>query len=295
MFRGAEATDTYAQRLDADGNPMWTINGVLVIADDDDSWIASDGNGGAIIMSYYGYVNRVDSEGNLLWGDADNPVTYSIGDPWAPKIVSDGEGGAILTWMEDDDTAVQRINQDGEKLWGVSGNPVLLSGTVNPSCPRLVPSGDGGAIVIWIDSTEYTLWAQKIDGDGSTVWTDGGVLVSSEDSFGGDTIDLASDGHGGAFITWEDDDDETLWAKGIQADGDFMWPGAVRLSAVEILMTQPSTRARPTKTAKAGSLQDGRATMGTLRSSAVMRMGTFSGGMEERCYPMLQTSVTGRG
>ncbi|HXK47511.1 MAG TPA: hypothetical protein PLT09_08705 [Deltaproteobacteria bacterium] len=244
-----DGSDIYAQRLDADGDPMWTIDGVMVIEDDEDAWIAADGEGGAIIMTYYGAVNRIAADGSLPWGEPDDPVVYSpSGDCWAPKIVPDGAGGAILTWVEDSYTAVQRINIDGDLLWGDGTNPLLLSETDDGECPRLVPDGHGGAIVIWMDDSDDWLWAQKIDGAGDIVWTPGGELISTDYVYG-DTIDLAYDMNGGAFITWEDGDDDTGYAQYINASGDLVWNDKVQFSAYD---DYDDTAQHPRKTVEDG-------------------------------------------
>ncbi|MCE5273506.1 MAG: hypothetical protein ABFD70_06705 [Syntrophaceae bacterium] len=220
--------DVYAQRLNADGEPLWAVDGVKVISDDECGFIASDGSGGAILMSYYAQVNRINADGILPWGDADNPVQLSPEDSaYAPKIVSDGAGGAICTWEESNDIAVQRINSSGVLQWN-DGDPLLLTDDGQGSCPRLIPSGTGGTIVIWTVDGSGGLYAQKVDGSGDIVWTAGGVSIASG-SIDGSNIDLASDGSGGAFITWADS--STAYAQYIGSTGDFIWPDPVQLSA----------------------------------------------------------------
>jgi hypothetical protein len=192
---------TRVQRVDINGNVAWAAEGVQILSDGD-SWIAADGTGGAIVMSYDGgTVNRITADGTLPWGDADNAISFSS-NWWATKIVSDGNGGAILLWVEESafsGVAVQRIDSDGNFLWN-SGNPVQLSADgASPDCPRIIPA-NGGAIVIWYDSSEVL--AQKVDSAGAVQWTAGGVVLTSGVNPG--DLGLASDGAGGAFFTWAD-------------------------------------------------------------------------------------------
>jgi hypothetical protein len=217
----------FAQRLDADGNALWAADGIPV-TDGGYPWIASDGDGGAIIMSYYGYVNRVASDGSLPWGDADSSLEYSTNSS-ATKIVPDGAGGAILLWTEDSDIAVTRINSSGE-LYGE--DPLLLNGTASGSCPRLVPTGDGGAIVVWYYRDEdYTVYAQKVGGNGEIQWTEGGKSIASMSSLDSSSLGLASDGSGGAFFTWGNEDDDTLYAQYVNTSGALVWADPVPVSA----------------------------------------------------------------
>lgn len=216
------------QRILLNGTVAWAEDGVVAISASE-PWIAADGTGGAIVMSYGGgLVNRVDANGTLPWGDADNAIRYS--DSYsATKIVPDGTGGAILVWNESDaftGVAVQRVNSDGEFLWN-SGNPLQLNEEgESTSCPRLVPQEDGGAIVTWYDSSDYEVMAQKINGSGAIQWTAGGVVVATGDY--PEQPELASDMDGGAFITWEDED--TIYAQHIDTAGAVAWTTPVDLT-----------------------------------------------------------------
>ncbi len=220
---------TYVQRIDVDGNLAWGEGGVAVI-NEEEPWIASDGEGGAIVMSYYEVVNKVASDGSLPWADADNPLEYSTSSS-ATKIVSDGAGGAILLWDEYDlfsGIALQRIDAEGDFVWN-EGEPLQLSAEgSSPSCPRLIPD-NGGAIVVWEDSSSgYKVMAQKIDADGQIQWTEGGEEVATGTNLG--YCEPASDGAGGAFITWCDWDTDTIYAQYIDANGDIVWDDPVAMS-----------------------------------------------------------------
>jgi hypothetical protein len=230
------STDIYAQRLDASGAPQWTANGIPVIAttdDDECGWLVSDGVGGAIVMTYGGAVNRVGVSGFLPWRDADDPVLYSTsGNSRGPKLMADGAGGAILTWVEDDEVAVQRVDHDGTLLWN-NGDPVMLTGHgYNVMCPRIISDSSGGAIVIWADGRgqpTIPLYAQRVNSNGPPQWAANGIQITGSD-LPGPTHGLASDGAGGAFVTWFDRSDNNLYARRISHDGTLLWPGAAQLT-----------------------------------------------------------------
>ncbi|MFO7964204.1 MAG: hypothetical protein R6U50_09815 [Desulfobacterales bacterium] len=217
---------TRVQRVNADGSLAWNAGGVAVI-DDSDSWIAPDGAGGAIVMSYYGYVNKVAADGTLPWTDADNPLVFSSSSS-ATKIAPDGEGGAILVWLESSNVMANRIDSEGNFY----GEPLDLSSGSGPYCPRLIPDYNGGAIVAWMESgdTDYVVRAQKIDGDsGQVLWGEGGGLVAlSPDPW---PVDLAPDGSGGAFINWGDWDNDVVYAQYMDVNGDPVWANPVALSS----------------------------------------------------------------
>ena len=217
----------FVQRIDADGNLAWEEGGVAVI-DDSDCWIASDGQGGAVVMSYYGYVNKVSADGTLPWADADNPLVFSD-NSWATKIAPDGTGGAILLWEEGNSfsgLALQRVDADGNFAWN-DGEPLQLS-VEDPDCPRLIPI-EGGVVVVWEDYTgsDYVVMAQKVNASGQIQWAEGGAVVASGDI---DWPEVASDGAGGAFVTWCDWNTYTVLAQYIGSDGELVWDSPVRMS-----------------------------------------------------------------
>jgi len=245
-----DSGDIYAQNLDAEGNNIWTANGVPVIATEEDNycgWLVSDGDGGAIVMSHNyddgewtgGSVNRINSAGTLPWGTAATPVTYSSESSSAPKLLSDGSGGAILVWIDSDtvhqeigNIAVQRVDNNGNLLWNC-GVPILITDADYCMCPRIISDGSDGAIIMWMDERiEYEwmeLYIQKINGSGVAQWTANGVLVTSDDT---DSYEsgLASDEEGGAFVTWSDTADSNVYARRIGSDGSLLWSGPVQLT-----------------------------------------------------------------
>ena len=228
-------TDIYAQRLDASGAPQWAANGVPVIATtdwDECGWLVSDGVGGAIVMSYEGALNRVASAGFAL-GDVADPLWYSTsGNSWAPKLMADGAGGAFLTWVEDVDIAVQRVYPDGTLPWN-SGDPVLLTNTGSGYCPRIISDGSGGVIIMWQDyrdlGADPQIYAQRVDGSGTPQWAANGIQVTAADTYVYEH-GLASDGAGGAFVTWFDTSDDNLYARRVSNNGTLLWASAAQLT-----------------------------------------------------------------
>lgn len=226
----------FAQRLNSNGNPVWEAEGIPILPSGE-GWLAPDGSGGAIVMSYNdAYINRVSASGELLWGDKDNPLEYSANAGYGPKIVPDGAGGAVFTWYENDgdnyNIAVQRVDKDGNFLWN-GGDPLFLTTAGENECPRIVPGPNHGAIVVWYNydgAVSYSVRGQRIDGDGTVLWDDEGVVITSTTNLYSDSLDLASDRAGGAFFTWADASDNTVYAHYVDADGELAWDSAVMLS-----------------------------------------------------------------
>ena len=130
-----------------------------------------------------------------------------------PKIVSDGNSGAIICWTEcyrdqvslDDDIYAQRVDSGGNFVWATQGVPVCsLKGSYS-NYPAMISDGRGGSIIAWEDSRGglgYTrVFAQRLDSLGNRLWGENGMLVCNQMS---GYVDLCTDGHGGAIIAYVD-------------------------------------------------------------------------------------------
>lgn len=150
-----------------------------------------------------------------------HPVTF----------VSDGAGGAIAAWVDwrsgpADYIYAQRVTGSGNVLWMTDGIPLCTAmGTVGP--PSIVSDGAAGAIVTWHDwrsGTDADIYVQRIDHAGTALWTTDGVALCT--ATGNQHYPkIASDGAGGAIVTWEDwrSGSCDIYAQRIDASGTVLW------------------------------------------------------------------------
>ncbi len=212
------AADIYAQRVDASGTVLWTADGVAVCTADlaqQDLRIISDGMGGAFIAweDYRTdgdiYAQRIDPTGTVLWEADGVGICTASGPQFDPQLAPDGTGGLLVTWSDRRtwyDIYAQRVNAGGVRQWPENGVPVC---TVDEGqeLPQLVPSGPGGAIIVWQDARNGTnnkdIYAQRVDSLGARLWAEGGVAVCTAPQ-AQDRPQIAPDGEMGAVITWMD-------------------------------------------------------------------------------------------
>jgi hypothetical protein len=174
-------SDIYAQHVTGSDAvaPGWPVDGLLVCGAtsyQDQPVLASDGVGGAIVawrdyrsgVSADLYATRVTSSGALAagWDYNGTVVCGAQGEQANPAIVSDGAGGALVSWLD------RRINPGGlpdvytQRIdgFGKLGNAEPFSAGV-----RDVPLDQGGHVkVSWTASyldadpvygiTEYRVW-----------------------------------------------------------------------------------------------------------------------------------------
>lgn len=211
--------DIYAQRLNSSGVAQWTANGVAVCTATLPQIvpkIASDGAGGAIVAwdDLRGatrdlYAQRISSSGSALWTANGVAVCTTTDAQYGEAMISDGAGGAILTWNDyrsgtNFDVYAQRLTSAGGVSWTIGG-VLLYSGTEDQVSPRPVSDGAGGAIVAFIHvagGVEDVL-AQRIGAAGALQWAASGVSLCSGLSFQ-DLPAITTDGAGGAIVLWRD-------------------------------------------------------------------------------------------
>jgi len=105
----------YAQRISGAGDMIWASNGIPIRINAPTGikpWthpeLISDGAGGAIIawkwgdetVTYNIFAQRVNPDGNLLWPDTSVVVCGAVGEQSFPQMISNGDGGAIITWRD---------------------------------------------------------------------------------------------------------------------------------------------------------------------------------------------------
>ena len=154
--------------------------------------------------------------------------------PEIPQIIPDGQGGAIITWEdrrhEQTDIYAQRLNAAGTPQWAGNGVPVC-EGWFNTFSAQIIPDGQGGAIITWVDLRSGTsdIYAQRLDAAGVLKWwpTDVAVCKAGDAQV---SPQIIPDGQYGAIITWEDrrsaaSSGSDIYAQRLDAQGAPQWAG----------------------------------------------------------------------
>jgi hypothetical protein len=165
--------DIYAQRLDADGNELWTSGGVavtLAAGHQRNADIASDGSGGAVIVwdsylspgTYDIYAQRIDYTGTALWTTNGEPVcTNGSGTQNIASVVVDTISSYVYFCWQDfrtgtGDIYAQRYSLSGSRGWTVDGK-VVCSETNHQLSPQMILNRNGNIVICWRDLTSGAL------------------------------------------------------------------------------------------------------------------------------------------
>jgi hypothetical protein len=112
LIHDASYHDVYAQRLDPAGSPLWTTAGIPVCVTSGNKTgpnLVADQTGGAIIAWLDGrtlgptrkiYASKLDALGGPQWEENGILVSLNNNNQYQPRLVSDGWGGAIVSWQD---------------------------------------------------------------------------------------------------------------------------------------------------------------------------------------------------
>ncbi len=226
----------FAQRLSANGTPMWGLaDGIdarsraipvcTAMGNQGGPAVVGDEKGGAFFVwsdyrndpNFYTtaqlYAQRISSAGVAQWQKDGIPISTLPYNQQQPACVGDGAGGFIVVWWDERDVFAdiyaQRVNAEGTVHWAREGVPVCTGAGVQRE-PQLVATGDGGAIVYWLDyredfgdSTEDAIYAQRLDATGTVLWEMDGMPVCTASKEQRSPQAIAS-GDGSAIIIWSD-------------------------------------------------------------------------------------------
>ena len=246
--------DLYAQRIDSAGTVLWAADGVPVCTETDlqqRPYGISDGAGGAIISwednrTANGgdiYLQKLDPSGAAQW--TTNGVSATSEPSTEARIVSDGEGGAIVTWLDvrnllpNTDIYAQRVNSAGDVLWDTDGTAICTTDDLQ-DFPSIAEDGAGGAVIVWQDTRNSThdIYAQRIGPDGVVMWEENGDSVCTGQTGSRHMQSIACIGRRGVVIAWEDsrngETDYNIYAQGLDLQGNWGYPSPVIHSVEDV-------------------------------------------------------------
>lgn len=164
------------------------------------------------------YVQKVDAEGNKVWGENGLPVAQAFGRQEDPLLVSDGAGGAFIIWIDyrsepdtKGDVYAQHILSDGSLVWSIEGQPIVVKDGAQRN-PNMCMDGNGGVFIIWKDFTvgQYEhVYATHINSNNEIIAAGTGIPIITNNSHHSG-ISLETAGNGEAAMVWVDDRSETL-------------------------------------------------------------------------------------
>ncbi len=182
---GTTNSDIYAQWISSGGAQVWTNNGIPICEGIDTQYkpvIINDLLQGATIGAIIAwedmrsgnwdiYAVKVGTDTPSLQSGDEKLMAGWIGDQVAPRMVSDNQGGGIITWREKDlftdsyKIFASERNQDGEPVWINPQVQVCQASIISEH--QMVSDNSGGVIIAWVGGTagDYNIYAQRVIGN----------------------------------------------------------------------------------------------------------------------------------
>ncbi len=242
-WRSGIERDLYAQKVDSNGVIQWPLNGVVITNKtnrEHNEKIITDGAGGCIVFweQQFGglwdiWGQHLNASGQPLWTAGGIPMANIAGNKINPKVQTDKNGGAIVTWQDERsgnyDVYAQRVSAAGDLLWGNTGIAIAIAPNVQTT-PKIDPDPiTKGVYICWIDKRngiDYDIYAQRVDSNGTALWAANGIPVcnATQDQSAQDILSNAKTN--GLIVVWKDKRnalDLDIYAQRISPQGNIMW------------------------------------------------------------------------
>ena len=227
--------DVYMQRIDANGEPQWQENGILIadrsFSSTQDYDLTVDDEGHAIVAfrddRFGGIVvtaSRVAPDGTQVWGPTGVQPSMTTGFIGAILVEAAGDGTIAVGWYNGEAARVVKLDGDGEELWGTDiGNAPAGSFTVSDLIASDADGASGEVIVLMTTIGGFIqprhLYAQKLDADGETMWAEPTPIYTQSSLQVAYFPTGASDGAGGLVTAWYHVNPLQVRVQHVDADG----------------------------------------------------------------------------
>jgi hypothetical protein len=224
---GVSPSRILMQRIDSTGHTKWTTNGIQLSIpagtfSPDNPILISDNNGGALLVyevTVNGgadqiYIQHVNGQGTELWNAGAGGLGVAVatdsrirnyGFSNNESAVSDGNGGAFITWQAYTpfNIFVQHVDKNANLIWGSGGVQVTSTDSLNTGYASfVVNSGKNTATVAYSYGTR--LYLRRIKNNGA-LGDSAALLTSAFSNFG--HVYLAFDNVSAkrnVFAVWQD-------------------------------------------------------------------------------------------
>lgn len=210
---GSSPTRIAMQRLNAAGVPQWGSNPIKLRGTGSEHFnfmriVKSDA--GSVIMNWDAYtgnlvttstikifIQKFSPTGSIMWSNPQDTIqnlgrVSGIG--FIPYLVSDGQNGAVITWVDDRDANsrqsvwTQRINSSGVIQFpknGSEGTTDAVDNHFSPTVTFLPQTNE--TVMFWHETNggqtvQGGLYGQKFDAAGNRQWSDNGKEFKAMDN-----------------------------------------------------------------------------------------------------------------
>lgn len=228
--RDTVRTIIYAQKVSRDGEIKWPADGIRV-SNEGGLFVrpVNDGDGGVIIawwspdlVTNYERIicQRVNKYGQKMWGENGIVINSRFGEIPSNQlaIASDGEGEAVVVWLQAKVVYAQKINSNGQITWAPNG--VIVSDFPSEKGRvHVVENEKKGVFILWVEITpNLEIFAQQVDSNGVFKWGANGIRIQF-----GSAIIVTKDFNGGFVVAFQAQSERGGRALRVDGLGNFLW------------------------------------------------------------------------
>lgn len=190
----------------------------------------------------YHYKDHAD---NVIWDVASRDLKLALVDSTFqanPAIAASNNEHFIVVWFDRSNGGMicaQKLDSAGNRLWEADTciDPEM---TVSSFEPGVAVDDDGNSIVTWAagQDGEYNVYAQKVDSNGKSLWSDD-LRINSDGGASGPKVATAV---GSVYVAWSGglDEDSDVFLGKLDDAGHKVWLNDVRVNSDETTSTQAS-------------------------------------------------------
>jgi len=243
--------DIFVQMVDVDGSITWSTGGIRLTDDENpgyrggsfDHRLISDGNGGVIctwsevihsedkrlIIGQRLHAQRISREGEMLWEPGGVRVTDR---GWLEglNIIESDPGYVLIVWGDINRIYGQKLDLSGNVTWFEDGLEIMRVDEI--MYYSVTGDGSGGVVLAWnySEDEDTYLCAKRMNSDGSNLWGDEGIKVSTAPPYWAAysiPARISPDGKGGFFISWASGnklkDKTSSYIQRVSAESELSW------------------------------------------------------------------------
>ncbi|MFN8587618.1 MAG: T9SS type A sorting domain-containing protein [Candidatus Eisenbacteria bacterium] len=227
-WRSANIANVCGQRIDRDGNRLWSASGDSLVARGEvrSLTVTRRPGGGVFIGYWYTFgplgVVAVDNARTRVLSDTITTASWLYSPPALHSATAGN--GAYLMMTGADNMNIRWFGANGDH-WPASQR--VVAAVYPQEQVKLVGGGpDGSALLAWRDSrpTGGGIFAQKIRPDGTHQWGAGGRFITADVTWNGGGHAIEANDLNGAWIVWSQNVDRV--AQHVSSSGDFWLPPA---------------------------------------------------------------------
>jgi hypothetical protein len=246
--RNGSDLDVYAYKVSPAGDQLWGVDGVTISVNDDfePSPVVAEASDGDIVVVWARLpdvgdgslmMQRLSPAGVERFAVGGIPVETQPGEsPGFAQIIPGVDGNVIVSWVRDISTffslrhvRANMFDATGSTVWTEPVNVFDAGSVPIAHWPRMVPDGNGGAVVYWhYSSAAFNCHVQRLDADGNELFPHNGQTVSTSTTMNHLDPALAyNQGTGESIVFWNERNlSQTQWgiyAQKLSATGVRMW------------------------------------------------------------------------